>query len=373
MIRPDSITILVLDIDGVLTDGRVAYTAAGEETKALSYHDVDAVFEARRRGLQIALVTAEDTPWVDFVSQRLQVDHVIRGARDKLEAVRKLAELFQIPLTNICYLGDSDRDAPALAAVGLGIAPANATAKAKAAAHKVLRSAGGYGAVHKALEYVTGRISVIYDMSQQREVSAALDDDQGLNAATQRVREIMAESVAVQQAVAEQLAPAIANAARMIANALESGNKVLIFGNGGSAADAQHMVAELVGRFEQERPAYAAIALTTNTSVLTALSNDYGEEAVFARQLEALARAGDIAVAISTSGNSRNVLAGVRTARNLEFTTIALTGSSGGLLGNLVDLCIRVPADKTARVQEAHGLIIHAICLLVEDSLEYSQ
>jgi YrbI family 3-deoxy-D-manno-octulosonate 8-phosphate phosphatase len=155
-----TIDIWALDIDGVLTDGRVAYTAEGEEIKFISYHDLDAVFEARRLGIYMALITAEDTPWVQFIAQRLEIDHIISQAKDKLKGIQKLAELFSMPLAQICYMGDSDRDAPALSAVGLSIAPANATAKAKSASHIVLNSVGGHGAVHEALEYVKRGCSI---------------------------------------------------------------------------------------------------------------------------------------------------------------------------------------------------------------------
>ena len=366
MVEAVPITVLALDIDGVLTDGRVLYTLDGQEQKSVSFRDIDAVFEARRCGLQIALVTGEDTPWVESMSRRLQVEHTIRGAKDKLEAVHSLAQQLQVPLAAICYVGDSDRDAPALAAVGLGLAPVNATTRAKAAAHLVLRSPGGDGAVHEALAYILEQRESSRNLLRQREGTTAVSGGLDLQASVQRVQHVVAESVVVQQAVAEQLAPAIAKAADVIAAAMRNGHKLLIFGNGGSAADAQHMAAELVGRFEKERMPLAAVALTTDTSILTALANDYGQEVIFARQIEAIGQRGDVAIAISTSGNSRNVLEGVHAAQRLGMQTIGMTGRTGGKLADLVDLCLCVPSDNTARVQEAHGLIIHLLCSLVE-------
>ena len=366
MVETDPITVLALDIDGVLTDGRVLYTSDGQEQKSISFRDIDAIFEARRRGLRIALITGEDTSWVEFISCRLQVEHTIRGAKDKLEAVHSLAQQLQLPLAAMCYVGDSDRDAPALAAVGLGLAPANATTRAKAAARLALRSAGGDGAVHEALGYILEQRRSSQNLPQRREGTTTVLGGLDLHSSVQRIQHIVAENTAVQQAVAEQLAPAIAKAADVIAAAINNGHKLLIFGNGGSAADAQHMAAELVGRFERERTPFAAIALTTDTSILTALANDYGREIIFARQVEAIGRCGDVAIAISTSGNSRNVLEGVHAARRLDIQTIGMTGRTGGNLTGLVDLCLCVPSDNTARVQEAHGLIIHLLCSLVE-------
>jgi D-sedoheptulose 7-phosphate isomerase len=360
---------LALDIDGVLTDGRVLYTSDGQEQKFVSFRDIDAIFEARRCGLQIALITGENTPWVEFISRRLQVEHTIRGAKDKLDAVRNLAQQLQVPLTAICYVGDSDRDAPALAAVGLGVAPTNATARAKASARLVLRSAGGDGAVQEALACILEQKGSFQNLRQRGEDTAVVLGGLDLHVSIQRVQHIIAESVMVQQAVSEQLAPVIAKAANVIAAAIRNGHKLLIFGNGGSAADAQHMAAELVGRFEMERVPFAAMALTTDTSVLTALVNDYTREVMFARQIEGIGQHGDVAVAISTSGNSSNVLEGVYAAQRLDMQTISLTGRTGGKLADLVDLCLCVPSGNTARIQEAHGLIIHLLCGLVEANI----
>jgi len=152
----------------------------------------------------------------------------------------------------------------------------------------------------------------------------------------------------------------------MICDALAAGNKVLLCGNGGSAADAQHIAAELVGRYEQPRRAFPAISLTTDTSALTALSNDYGYQEVFARQVQALAVAGDVLIAISTSGKSPNVVKAAERARELGCKTIALTGVTGEPLAATCDLAIVVPADRTSRVQEAHITIGHLWCEMVD-------
>jgi D-sedoheptulose 7-phosphate isomerase len=156
-----------------------------------------------------------------------------------------------------------------------------------------------------------------------------------------------------------------------IVSAFQQGNKLLLFGNGGSAADAQHIAADFVGRFAFNRAALAAIALGVNGSSLTAIGNDYGFERVFARQVEALGRAGDVAVGISTSGNSPNVLQGLATAKKKGLLTVALTGKGGGELKGFesVDNCICAPADETPRIQECHILIGHVICEIVEREL----
>jgi D-sedoheptulose 7-phosphate isomerase len=180
---------------------------------------------------------------------------------------------------------------------------------------------------------------------------------------------IFAQSACVKQATLAENAPKILEAAERIVDVIQAGGKVLIFGNGGSSADSQHMAAELIGRFQKERQSFPAIALTTDTSVLTALANDYSFDIVFSRQLEGLGRKGDLAIAISTSGNALNVINGVNQARQMGMTTMALTGKRGGQLASLVDVSIIVPSEVTARIQETHICIIHCICELVEKKL----
>lgn len=185
-----------------------------------------------------------------------------------------------------------------------------------------------------------------------------------------KIESIIKESIAVKQNIIDgEALKTIEDIALEIIRAIKNGGKILVFGNGGSAADAQHMAAELVGRFKKERKAVPAIALTTNTSTLTALSNDYGYDASFSRQVEAFGGKGDVAVAISTSGNAKNVIRAVETAKKMGMKTIALTGKGGGGVKEASDISLVVPSSDTARVQESHIVIIHAICELVEENL----
>jgi D-sedoheptulose 7-phosphate isomerase len=167
--------------------------------------------------------------------------------------------------------------------------------------------------------------------------------------------------------------PALLVTARTIAaaiiNALRSGNKILLIGNGGSAADAQHIAAEIIGRYKQDRPAYAAIALTTDTSALTAIANDYGFEQVFARQVEGLGARGDVLLALSTSGRSSNILAALRTARKRGLVTIGFTGSKGEALGALCDHLLVSPSDDTPVIQQIHLSVAHGICDEIEETM----
>lgn len=183
------------------------------------------------------------------------------------------------------------------------------------------------------------------------------------------IRAQLAESIRVKEAVATQLVPAIAQAAELWLRTLRGGGLVAFCGNGGSAADAQHLAGELISRFRRDRTAYRGLAFTTDTSILTAIGNDFGFDSVFARQVEGLMRPGDLLVALSTSGNARNCILAVEQARRRGVATMALTGQSGGQLAPLADLALRIPSSDTPRIQEAHITVGHILCDLVEAAL----
>ena len=182
-----------------------------------------------------------------------------------------------------------------------------------------------------------------------------------------RIQEIFAETAAAHAAAAISAVATIAAAAEALEVSLTAGGKILVFGNGGSAADSQHFAAEFIGRFRVDRQAIPAIALTTDTSILTSIANDYSYERVFARQIEALGRKGDVAFGITTSGQSPNVLVALAQARRQGLATIALVGTNRDGAAAIADIAISVPASSTARIQEVHRTILHILCELVED------
>ena len=186
----------------------------------------------------------------------------------------------------------------------------------------------------------------------------------------EEIRRQLAESARIKQSFSDELIGGIAQFAEKCAAALRSGGKIVFFGNGGSAADAQHLAAELVVRLQTERPGLAALALTTNTSVLTAAGNDYGFERIFSRQIESLVTRQDVLVALSTSGNSPNVVQGVAAGRQRGAFLVALTGNSGGALAGKVDLLLNVPSSDAQRIQEAHITVGHIASSLIEASLK---
>lgn len=184
-----------------------------------------------------------------------------------------------------------------------------------------------------------------------------------------RIRDIILESIQVKEELLHTSLGKIVEIADAMIDALKKNGKVILFGNGGSASDSQHIAAELVGRFKKDRTALAGIALTTNTSILTSLANDYGYEIIFAKQIEALGKKNDIAIGISTSGKAKNVILGIKQAKKMGLKTIALTGADGGELAKIADVSLIVPSNITARIQEAHITIGHIICEIVEQTL----
>ena len=188
----------------------------------------------------------------------------------------------------------------------------------------------------------------------------------------EKIAKDIQESINVKSDLLKTHIPLIEQAARIVFESLKRGNKIIFFGNGGSASDSQHLAAELVGRYEKERRAFPALALTTDTSILTAVGNDYSFDKIFERQIEALGNKGDVAFGISTSGNSKNVILGIKKAKSQGLTTIGFSGRSGGELHPLVDLSIVVPSNKTSRIQESHIMIGHIICERLDELFSHN-
>jgi len=277
----------------------------------------------------------------------------MRGAKDKVAALQELSKKLGVSLENFCFVGDGDRDAMAFPIVGFALTPRNATAKAKENAHHVLTSAGGAGAV---AETVT--------LLQRLRADSASGDK-----LEEELRIIVRDSINAHQELLRHSLPVLVEVTQTLIRAIRSGHKILLFGNGGSAADAQHVAAELIGRFAQESQPFAAVALTTDTSVLTCVGNDWDYSQIFSRQVRALAKPGDVVVGISTSGKSPNVLRGLDAAHQCGAFRIGFTGASAGPIVQSSDLCFIAPARFTPRIQELHLLAWHAVCEMVERRL----
>jgi D-sedoheptulose 7-phosphate isomerase len=278
---------------------------------------------------------------------------VLRGKKDKHAALHELSDRLGVPIAEICFVGDADRDAAAFGCVGLGLAPADGSARARAEAHRVLAAKGGEGAVAEAVSLL------LCDLEDEK--SAASFEASLLRIAT--------DSLEAHRRFIEESPRVLAEISAVLVRAIRQGKKVLFCGNGGSAADAQHVAGELMGRFLIEREPWPAIALTTDTSILTAVGNDWAFEDVFARQVRALARPGDVVVGITTSGKSPNVLRALDDAKTKGAIRIGFTGTRGTVLADHCDVCFLAPANDTPRIQELHILAWHSICEIVEQAL----
>jgi len=185
----------------------------------------------------------------------------------------------------------------------------------------------------------------------------------------ERIKDILLESIQVKEEILRNQVDSILQIAVLMIDCLKKDGKVIVFGNGGSASDSQHIAAELVGRFKKDRSALAGIALTTNTAIITSLANDYGYDVVFSRQVEALGKRNDVVLGISTSGKAKNVALGIKQAKKMGIKTVALSGGDGGEIVKLADVSLVVPSKVTARIQEAHITIAHIICEMIEQEL----
>ena len=344
-----SIELIVFDIDGVITDGSMIIDSEGREQKKINLKDVDAIFELHRRGFKIAAITGEDTEIVGYFEKRFPWEYFYRGSKTKKDAMLQIESGTGVSRENICYVGDGKYDVEPLEFAGLGICPANAIDRAKNAADMILQRDGGDGCVWELisiLEKYNG------DMTPQNYVYRRLEDH------TDIFKKIATDI---------NLTESMMKIGDRIIEIFNNGGELFLCGNGGSAADAQHIATEFVSRFYKERPGLNAEALTVNTSTLTAIGNDYSFERVFARQLEAKAKKGDMLIGISTSGRSKDILEAFRGAKQIGVSTVLFTG--GHDISDLdidVDYSLSVPSKITPRVQEAHIFMGHVIAEYVE-------
>ncbi len=346
------IELVIFDIDGVLTDGSILVNSQGQEQKRLNIKDIDAIFELHRRGYLLAAVTGEQTEIVEYFRSRFPWDRFVSGCKQKLATVRSICEALQVSLEQTAYIGDGKYDLEVLPAVGMSVCPADAIREARLCSDVVLHRNGGEGCVWELLPM--------------------LEADRNAESPEAYVGSRLAEHMLIFKRMASDsaLMKKLVELGETVAERVSSGGQLFLCGNGGSAADAQHIAAEFIGRFYRERPALCAEALTVNTSILTAIGNDYGYERIFTRQLEAKADPGDILIGLSTSGYSNNVLEALRYGRQTGLLTVMLTGESSPMeLNGLCDYVFSVPSAITPRIQEAHIFLGHLLAEYVEHKL----
>lgn len=343
------IELIVFDIDGVITDGTVIIDSGGREQKQINLKDIDAIFELHRRGFKLAAITGEDTEIVNYFEKRFPWDFFYRGSKTKKETMRLIEAGSGISREHICYVGDGKYDVEPLSYAALGLCPADAIDKVKKASDIILQNDGGKGCIWEIIS--------ILEKYNNKECPH--------NYFYQRLEEHT--NILKKMASDIELIDDVMFVGDKLVDVFKNGGKLLLCGNGGSAADAQHIATEFVSRFYKERKAMDAEALTVNTSTLTAISNDYNYERVFVRQIEAKGRSGDVLIGISTSGKAKNVLEGLRYARQHDIYTVLLMGDFyDACLEDAADLLIRVPSQITPRIQEAHIFLGHLLAEYVE-------
>ena len=344
------IRLVVFDIDGVLTDGTIIVDQAGNEQKHVNLKDIDAVYSLKQSGYSIGVITGEDTKMVDYFEHRFPWDYFYRGCKQKKQALLEIIETSGFSEPELCYIGDGRYDVEPLQLAGFSVCPADATEPAKVAADLILEHDGGAGCIWELVE-------LLNRVNDQRFAYRYFYE---------RAYE---HTVVFKRMLADyRLMDTVREVGDMVADLLKKRHCLFLCGNGGSAADAQHIATEFISRFYLERPGMNAEALTVNTSTLTAVGNDYSFETVFARQLEAKADAGDVLFGLSTSGRAKNVLEAMRCARERGIATVAFIGEHEVPELELVaDYIIKVPSKVTPRVQEAHIFLGHMIAEYVEE------
>ncbi len=348
------IRLIVTDIDGVLTNGRCIVDEKMRIYKELSFKDIDAIVSMRQEGYKFGIITGEADCFTEYLYNKVRPDYYETGRKDKKNALLDISNREGCSLDEICYIGDGKYDVEAIRMAGLGICPKDAIDEALEAADVILKSSGGEGCLAELLTLLRSKKAD----SKEPEWKEAIDK-------TMQQHVLLAKEVWHNEAIRR----AIENAIQMMVTVFRKKGQVLLCGNGGSAADAQHLSTELVSRFYMERSALNAEALTVNTSALTGIGNDYSFEKVFSRQVEAKGNAGDILVGITTSGTSENVLEALETAKQKGMRTIVFTGLNTDAVTEWADVIISIPSEVTPRIQEAHIMIGHVICEQVESLL----
>jgi len=338
----------VFDIDGVLTSGSILTDGVGNIQKSLNMKDIDAIYELSRMGCRIVAITAEKDRITEWISKRFPWDGFYDGMSDKKEQLGYVINKYQITKENLFYVGDGKKDLEAFELAGTTICPADAIADIRNRANFCLKGNAGSGALWDLIAIASVRQSLMNNNGIQVQGTETTNMWLQNLEEHKRIVALMDNSDIVDQ---------ITKSAEAICKAIKCGKKIVLFGNGGSAADAQHIAAEFVGRYRVDRDAWNAVALTTNSSIITAIANDFDYSHIFSRQVSAIVNKGDVIIGISTSGQSENVINGIREACKHGAFTIMLTGGNANT--SIADLTVCVPSLQTPNIQEMHILIGH--------------
>lgn len=375
------IKMVIFDIDGVITDGKLTIDAKGNEYKSMDFRDIDAIFALKRNGYKIAFVTGENTEITNYFKNTFTPDYFYSGNKDKANAVREISEKSGIILEEICYIGDGKYDAAPMELTGYSACPNNAIELVKETAKIHLNSSGGNGCIHELVNLIFENrlIKTNEGLNEQgfsEEAKKCLYKPYEVKESDTkhilRIDEIFKEHYDLIQALmsSHEIKEKIGIIISKLVKCIDNKGHIMICGNGGSAADAQHIAAEFVGRFFLERPAFSCESLTTNTSILTAVGNDYSFDSIFSRQVEAKAKQDDVLIGLSTSGRSVNVINAFKSGKKCGTFNIAFVGnSSNAELDKYCDVIVEIPSKITPRIQEMHMFLNHMICELAEERL----
>lgn len=350
---------LVFDIDGVITDGKKYTDGHRAELKTIQLKDLDTFQLLKKEGYVLGCISGEDTAFSRQFVQTESLDFVVLGCKNKLEALEEKLYNYNVAYENICYIGDGKYDIPVLEKVGLAVCPEDAISEVKNVSDIVLKCRGGEGCLAELYSLLLRTENHAYRNFQQQAgdflTMKILEHRDVLNAVVHN----------------DCIMNSIQKAIEIIVCSYKNSGHLFLCGNGGSAADAQHLAAEMVGKFYLERHALSAEALTANTSILTCLANDYNYDMIFARQLEAKAAEGDVLIGITTSGHSPNVLVALKRAKEMGVGTILMTGEIPEYTEILqyTDCLLSVPSKNTPRIQEMHILMGHMICEVIEQCM----
>lgn len=350
---------VIFDIDGVITDGKKYTDGTLLEIKSITYKDMDAINALKNEGILVGCISGEDTAFSKKISEDL--DYCSLGTKNKRTMLEELSSKYNIESRFICYIGDGKYDIEALEYAGVSVCPHDAIFEAKRVADIVLDTPGGCGCI---AELYT-RLHQMKDKSVRRlmgEYNTIDTIKKRINSHCNMAKQVLND---------EDLLYVVNTVCKEIINSYRNNGQLFLCGNGGSAADAQHLAAELIGRFYLERQAYSAEALSTNTSIITALANDYDYDMIFARQVEAKGRKNDVLIGITTSGKSPNILKALKRAKELDMVTVLMSGKINESIPsfNYADYVIGIPSDDTPRIQEGHILIGHIMCEIIESEL----
>lgn len=360
----NKIKLLVFDIDGVLTDGKKYIDGHQTEVKAIQLRDLDAFRMIKDAGYFLGCITGEDTPFSRKLAERENLDFAVIGCKDKVTALEEIIRKYGLTHEEVCYAGDGKYDIPALEKAGLAICPADAIWEVKQVSDIVLERKGGEGCLAEIYTILT---------HCKQSIRGKISDGPAAHSILQGVKEGLIQHREVMNLLEkdEDLLSKLQDVIDKVVRSMRAGGGLFLCGNGGSAADAQHLAAEMVGRFYCERKAFKAQALSVNTSILTSIANDYNYDMIFARQLEAAASPGDVLIGLTTSGQSPNVLEAFKTAKRMQMETVLMTGDIPDYLEILsyTDCALCVPSKCTPRIQEMHILLGHIICEMTEACL----